>query len=460
MRIRLRYLLLLALCGVLALGATVSASAQSAEEPKPSEGVAPQSVPPEVQEKAKTYKGSPAPPRDLKREADGHWTPYVMPEKPPEGAEVYTIQPGDTLSGLAQQKLGTWLLWPQIWDLNPYIRDAHWIYPGDPLFIQKPQVIQEEIPLTDQGGGPAETAPGETPSEEALQLEEEAPVPPVSEYDVYCSGFIQRDFQRPHLSVAGGPIPSRESLSKGDVIYLNEGKAEGLENGQQFFVIQEGARVVHPDTGKGLGRILRRTAQVRVVAAQEHASIAEVVQSCDAVRPGDSLVPYSPIPIPWNIEKSPQIPLELPPSDKPAGRVVWTEDRMESTGQHNTLYIDMGSERQLLPGDKVWFFRFPASQGSLTSAWKDLYRQQSVEVSEKDLFRPKKRAKSGDVAEARGTEGKDLGGEVLDLSAGDIGTIRRVLGEGVVLTTERETACVKVLSSLGEIGIGDRVLPQ
>ena len=77
---------------------------------------------------------------------DGHWTPYDPPATP-AGADWYTIQRGDTLSMLAQQKLGTWLLWPQIWDANPYIKDAHWIYPGDPLFITKPQVVSEAAPL-------------------------------------------------------------------------------------------------------------------------------------------------------------------------------------------------------------------------------------------------------------------------------------------------------------------------
>jgi LysM repeat protein len=461
MRIRSRYLLLPALGVVVALAAGVTIPAQKTEPAATAQAVAPAAVPPEVQQKAKTYKGASIPPRNLKREADGHWTPYTPPAAPPEGAEVYTIQPGDTLSGLAQQKFGTWLLWPQIWDLNPYITDAHWIYPGDPLFLKRPQVIQEEVPLAKEET-PSPGGEGQASGEPALQLEEEAPQPPVNEYDVYCSGYIVETFRRPHLAVVSGPNRSIESLAKGNIVYLNEGKAEGMENGQRFFVIQEGPKVVHPKTSKKLGRFIRRVAQVQVVAVQEHSSIAEIVQSCDAVHYGDSLVPYRPIPIPWDIQRSASLPLELPPSDKPAGRVVWTEDRLESLAQHNLVYVDLGSRERLLPGDKVWFFRYPASQGTLVTSWKDLYRQQSLDVGPRDVFRQPKRSKARheEKEEAAAGTAEDAAARALPADSGDVDSLRLFVAEGVVLTTEPGTACVKVLSSATEVGIGDWVIQE
>lgn len=461
MRIRSRYLLLPALGVVVALAAGVTSAAQNSEPSGAAPAGAAASVPPEVQQKAKTYKGAPTPPRNLKREADGHWTPYAPPAAPPEGAEVYTIQPGDTLSGLAQQKFGSWLLWPQIWDLNPYITDAHWIYPGDPLFLKRPQVIQEETPLA-EGGVPSEGGEPQASAEPSLQLEEEAPQPPVNEYDVYCSGYIVETYRRPHLAIVSGPNRSIESLAKGNTVYLNEGKAEGMENGQRFFVIQEGPKVVHPKTAKKLGRFIRRVAQVQVVAVQEHASIAEIVQSCDAVHYGDSLVPYRPIPIPWEIQRSASLPLELPASGKPAGRVVWTEDRLESLAQHNLVYVDLGSRERLLPGDKVWFFRYPSSQGTLVSSWKDLYRQQSLDVGPRDVFREPKRSKvrHEEAAETPAGTVEDAAARALPPETGDVDSIRLFVAEGVVLTTEPGTACVKVLSSASEVGIGDWVIQE
>src|SRR5579864_5878135 len=71
------------------------------------------------------------PPRELHRVGD-HWTAWNPPEQP-AGTETYTIARGDTLWGLAKRFYGNPYLWPQLWEKNQYILDAHWIYPGDPL---------------------------------------------------------------------------------------------------------------------------------------------------------------------------------------------------------------------------------------------------------------------------------------------------------------------------------------
>lgn len=73
------------------------------------------------------------PPSGLKL-VDGHWTAWEPPT-PPEGAKVHVVVSGDTFWSLAAANLGNPYLWPQIWEKNQYVRDAHWIYPGDPLVM-------------------------------------------------------------------------------------------------------------------------------------------------------------------------------------------------------------------------------------------------------------------------------------------------------------------------------------
>ena len=66
-----------------------------------------------------------------------HWSRYKYPETIPDGATYYIIERGDTLWDLSAKFLGNPFLWPQIWDQNRYITDAHWIYPGDPLIMPR-----------------------------------------------------------------------------------------------------------------------------------------------------------------------------------------------------------------------------------------------------------------------------------------------------------------------------------
>lgn len=485
MRIRRWYFLLVLAFAFLGLvGLALPAQEPPKQEPKADQQTAsakpgeaqPPAVPPDVLQKAKTYKGSATPPKDLKK-ADSHWSPYQLPEKPPEGAELYTIQPGDSLSLIAQKQMGNQYLWPQIWDLNPYIKDAHWIYPGDPLYIKKPQVVNEEVPVA-QAVPPVAPEEPKTPKAPEWQIEEEAAMPPVSAYDVYCSGFITKDFKRPHLRIFQSFTPERSSLGKGDMVYLNEGEQEGVQAGQVFQVIFEGQIVHHPETGKAIGQFVRRLGQLKVVAVQPHTSIGEISQSCDEIVAGCSLIPYEVIPIPWDIKKSDEIPLQVTESPKPAGRIIWTEDRLGSVSQHNVVYVDLGVDSKLLPGDKLWVYRYPMKQGTLTQAVNDLYRQEKVDVPIKDLYRmPKPGAYEKKVTPAagEGAEGGDLaaaGGEIVTPTPVEtpvvqekppaspeqaIREVRQYLGEAVVLTVEKKTACLKLINSNKEIVIGDWV---
>jgi LysM repeat protein len=465
MRKGMRYLLP-ALPAALVLGAGLAVWAQESPAQAPAAKPA-AAVPPEVEQKAKTYKGSAVPPSSLQRMADGHWTPYSPPEKPAEGGEVYTIQQGDTLSGLAQQKLGTWLLWPQIWDQNPYIKDAHWIYPGDPLLIAKPAVVSEEGPIAaqpvqemaEEGGQPSAAAG------ERWQIDEEAPVPPVNAADVYCSGYITKNWRRPHLTVLSSVSAEKESLAQGDVVYVNEGSAEGIESGMTFAILWEGPLIHHPKTGKTIGRWIRRAGQAKILAVQEHTSIAQITQSCDEIRYGAVMVPFRAIPVPWDIKPAEAIPLQLPPSSKPLGHIVWTQDRLEGMGQNSIVYVNLGSRNQVIPGDKLWIFQYPAEQGTLVDSTHDLFRQQKVDVNIKDLFRdqkvgkykPEKEESALQAEAAQASTEAAPGEEPPSWENEGVSGIRSYIGEGVVLTTEADTACVKILLSSKEISMGDWV---
>ncbi|HJT16919.1 MAG TPA: LysM peptidoglycan-binding domain-containing protein, partial [Thermoanaerobaculia bacterium] len=86
---------------------------------------------------AKSSTKSTHPPRELHKVGD-HWTPYNPPDPStyPANSKTYTIKAGDTLWALGKQFYGNSYLWPQLWEANTWITDAHWIYPGDVLLIE------------------------------------------------------------------------------------------------------------------------------------------------------------------------------------------------------------------------------------------------------------------------------------------------------------------------------------
>src|SRR5262245_61831517 len=105
------------------------------------------------------------PPQDLHLVGD-HWTAWDPPALP-GGVQIHVIQRGDTLWDLAGKFYGNPYLWPQLWERNQYILDAHWIYPGDTLVLGVEVAPVDQLTDIDSGaGGPGE---GEAPPSEPIE---------------------------------------------------------------------------------------------------------------------------------------------------------------------------------------------------------------------------------------------------------------------------------------------------
>ncbi|MGD2071609.1 MAG: LysM peptidoglycan-binding domain-containing protein [Gemmatimonadota bacterium] len=330
------------------------------------------------------------PPRDLHLVGD-HWTAWQPPTDFPDGATVYTIVRGDTLWDLASRFYGDPYLWPQLWEQNRYILDAHWIYPGDPLLVDVEVTSADEYAESARAGegpgGPGEGAPGEDdPFRGVITADQAAgaPVPLGAEADIYCSGFIgdlEQDF--PYQMVGseyGALTPSlsgprdqhrnsiyeyrrdtvRYDLSTGDVVYLGSGTASGLQAGQILSVVSARDRVFHPrDRSTVVGRYYAYLGRVRVLSVQQDTSMAEILNSCGPIRVGDYLRPFEQQPVPLG-RRTRMRPINLPASAQDlegAPIILRSNDRVISMGQGTLVYIDRGEDDDVLPGDLFTIYR-------------------------------------------------------------------------------------------------------
>ncbi len=294
------------------------------------------------------------PPRNLKKVGD-HWTPW---EPPPAGPDDHIIQKGDTLWDLGQQWLGNPFLWPQIWDQNRYIQDSHWIYPGDPIVKPgKATVVPPGGPLSGEAGAEEEgvSVPSK-PEPSSVRTTPKLLHPLAMKHDVYCSGYVDPDHVFPPLWVAGREI-ERIGVGTGDVVYLNQGRNQGIEAGMDLAVQRKAWPVRHPATQQDLGSMIVRLGRVRVLCSQENTAVGAIMDACEPIHDSDELVPWTNIRIPDRTA--------MPPFDRHCegasggaqGYVVVIKDRLSAAGTGHIIHTDLGQNSGVRPGDSLTLYR-------------------------------------------------------------------------------------------------------
>ena len=289
-----------------------------------------------------------------------HWSKNKFPESIPEGATYYIVERNDTLWDLSQRFLGNPYLWPQIWDQNRYIADAHWIYPGDPLILPKVALLAEGAGGT---GLPSEGLPGEGElglppgAEGGPGMAGAALTPLTEEFTMQCADYIVQDKEDDSLQILGSEQGSdKTSFGDRDVVYLNKGSNAGVKAGDMYTIHYPAYPVRHPSSGKFLGTKIATTGWLQVVLVHENTATAVIEQACIDVHAGNYLKPYETLNVPLVLTR-PAGDRLTPPSGKLTQTVIDIrgDAMIAATGQ--LITIDAGSEAGVAPGNVFLLYR-------------------------------------------------------------------------------------------------------
>jgi hypothetical protein len=324
-------------------------------------------------------KSSSHPPRELHRAGD-HWTAYNPPDPStwPAGSKTYAIKQGDTLWGLAQQFFKNAYLWPQLWEANTWITDAHWIYPGDVILIDSETA--QQIAATQTGNTPPAlmtdtSTAASTPtagSGSATAFDgvggSRNPVPLATEADVYCYGYIGDPNEPLPNSVQGwedsemryqpGAIVQSMSGSTGDLVMLNGGSTTGLVAGETYILVESGDLVNHPGKRNQIvGRQYIYHGQVRILCVDDHHARGIITESCSEIPIGTRLKPMPQIPIP--LARIPDMPAFCDAtSGKRNGYIVAAQGAWDTAiGEGILVEVNLGQADQIQPGDFLTVYR-------------------------------------------------------------------------------------------------------
>lgn len=231
---------------------------------------------------------------------------------------------------------------------------------GNAAPTSQPQQLQA-APQTQQPTQPA-AQPVEPPAASPLapatqkpiatNLVEEANAPTVSE--VYCSGFVSKKAVSAAGTIVGGDLsPETTAFHEGNYIYLRGGD---VKEGQEYLLLRHMKDPNRYQSFKGqsaavmaLGEMYQDLGRAKVQYIRNKVAVAMIEMACAPALPGDIAVPFSERPRPefrrlaYNEFAT--------PTGKTAGRIVEAKDLDTFIGLHRIVYLNVGEQQGVKPGD-------------------------------------------------------------------------------------------------------------
>jgi LysM repeat protein len=262
----------------------------------------------------------------------------AVPQINPGAPLTYTVKRGDTLWGIASMYLKDPWDWPEVWYINPAVRNPHLIYPGDKLALAYDGNGRPQIRLVEASALRLEPRLRSAPITAAI---------PTIPYAAIAS-FLERPTVLTKDEALAAPhiISFRDDhqiAGSGLIAYVG---GLGPDAHSRYSVIHVSERLRDPETGHALGYLGIYTATALITQPPTRPARAELIDTARETLRGDKL-----------ISTDNQVPLNLEPrapATQVDGRIAWIVGDTgisDLAGQYDIVVINRGSDAGLEPGN-------------------------------------------------------------------------------------------------------------
>jgi LysM repeat protein len=259
----------------------------------------------------------------------------------PNAPESYVVKRGDTLWGIAKVFLRDPWFWPEIWQVNPQVKNPHLIYPGDTLRLV---YINGRPTLMLQRGDAARVEPRvrSQPLESAVTT-----IP----YETVAA-FMSKPSVLAQEQIKGAPyvLATRDMhvvMADGDTLYAR-GFSTPAELGTHYNVVRVGDELRDPDDNNrvvGYDGIFTGAGHVTRVGDPATLIMTESARETEA---GDKLFAGG-VDVPLDF-------IPAPPKNKISGRIMAVSNGVSVIGQYEVVVINRGARDGLAPGNVLAVF--------------------------------------------------------------------------------------------------------
>jgi hypothetical protein len=241
----------------------------------------------------------------------------------------HVISKGDNLWSICERYYNDPWIWPELWEMNQFITNPHWIKPGEIITLYDYETLkamaQKRMPATKEQKKPSGAIQGIDIS---------------SITNINALGFFQQEKAEPW-----GTIFDLEAekilVSKDNTVYVRMQK-EGVMPGDMFTIYNTSNAISHPNTGEHSGYIHSFKGIVKIEKAAEGYHIGRITESFRTISIGDLLIPYEPVS---------SCILPIPCQGTVYADIVAGKDDLKVHGQGSVVYINAGRNSSLMTGN-------------------------------------------------------------------------------------------------------------
>lgn len=250
--------------------------------------------------------------------------------------QQYVVKKGDTLWDISGRFLKDPWYWPELWHVNPEIKNPHLIYPGDVISLfyidGKPQL------------GVNYTGPGYQKLSPQIRTSPLGINSGVAISAIKPFLLRQQVVTLEELKTAAHVLDSDENrliYGSGDNIYVH-----GLQQsqiGKKYSIFRTGEKLHDPETGELLGHEAIYTGDATITKVHEEVATARISDAVREILRGDRLLPLD----------QGATGMHFWPHSPPAdvqGSIISISNALSQVSQYQVVAINLGSGDGIEPG--------------------------------------------------------------------------------------------------------------